>query len=195
MRPPPAPSPLRLESVLPGKAALNPTQHPPCTSRTLRETPQRWIAAASRSLVAFVRQEMGAYRLYTVVPYLVQVRSFNRELHAVNFVPFFAPRRTLARGSCFVVHEGKIVLFYSLPTLANEHTYLCQRDAAPPAARLCVSSLRRHPVPRVTRAPPSPASQFLEGLTNVYVRYNRKRLKVRHGGGGTVTWMEGRWCA
>ncbi|GBF99525.1 hypothetical protein Rsub_11959 [Raphidocelis subcapitata] len=32
----------------------------------------RWIAAASRSLVSFVRAEMGAYRLYTVVPYLVQ---------------------------------------------------------------------------------------------------------------------------
>lgn len=31
----------------------------------------RWIAAASRSLTAFVRQEMGAYRLYTVVPVLV----------------------------------------------------------------------------------------------------------------------------
>lgn len=31
----------------------------------------RWIAAASRSLTAFVRAEMGAYRLYTVVPVLV----------------------------------------------------------------------------------------------------------------------------
>lgn len=32
----------------------------------------RWIAAAVRSLVAFVREEMAAYRLYTVVPRLVQ---------------------------------------------------------------------------------------------------------------------------
>eukprot|EP00884_Botryococcus_braunii_P014843 jgi/Botrbrau1/2335/Bobra.39_1s0024.1 len=32
----------------------------------------RWINAASRSLTAFVRKEMGAYRLYTVVPYLVR---------------------------------------------------------------------------------------------------------------------------
>ncbi|KAK9804719.1 hypothetical protein WJX72_001779 [[Myrmecia] bisecta] len=32
----------------------------------------RWINAASRSLTAFVRQEMGAYRLYTVVPHLVK---------------------------------------------------------------------------------------------------------------------------
>ena len=31
----------------------------------------RWIGAATRSLAAFVRQEMGAYRLYTVVPRLV----------------------------------------------------------------------------------------------------------------------------
>lgn len=31
----------------------------------------RWIAAYCRSLVNYVRQEMGAYRLYTVVPYLV----------------------------------------------------------------------------------------------------------------------------
>ncbi len=31
----------------------------------------RWICAASRSLTAYVAQEMGAYRLYTVVPYLV----------------------------------------------------------------------------------------------------------------------------
>lgn len=31
----------------------------------------RWITAASRSLTAFVRREMGAYRLYTVVPFLV----------------------------------------------------------------------------------------------------------------------------
>lgn len=34
---------------------------------------RRWIGAASRSLVAFVREEMAAYRLYTVVPYLIQV--------------------------------------------------------------------------------------------------------------------------
>ncbi|KAI3433769.1 hypothetical protein D9Q98_003575 [Chlorella vulgaris] len=32
----------------------------------------RWICAASRSLTAFVRCEMEAYRLYTVVPYLVR---------------------------------------------------------------------------------------------------------------------------
>ncbi|GAB4817754.1 hypothetical protein N2152v2_004800 [Parachlorella kessleri] len=32
----------------------------------------RWIAAASRSLTAFVKEEMEAYRLYTVVPYLVK---------------------------------------------------------------------------------------------------------------------------
>ncbi|GIL48146.1 hypothetical protein Vafri_4840 [Volvox africanus] len=32
----------------------------------------RWIGAASRSLTAYVATEMGAYRLYTVVPYLVK---------------------------------------------------------------------------------------------------------------------------
>ncbi|GFH28888.1 tRNA-synt_1 domain-containing protein [Haematococcus lacustris] len=32
----------------------------------------KWIAAATRNLVAYVRQEMGAYRLYTVVPFLVK---------------------------------------------------------------------------------------------------------------------------
>lgn len=31
----------------------------------------RWILAATRSLTAYVRKEMGAYRLYTVVPRLV----------------------------------------------------------------------------------------------------------------------------
>lgn len=31
----------------------------------------RWIAAATRTLTAFVCEEMGAYRLYTVVPRLV----------------------------------------------------------------------------------------------------------------------------
>ena len=31
----------------------------------------RWITAATRTLTAFVRTEMGAYRLYTVVPRLV----------------------------------------------------------------------------------------------------------------------------
>jgi isoleucyl-tRNA synthetase len=35
----------------------------------------RWIAAAARRLVNYVRAEMGAYRLYTVVPYLVQVTT------------------------------------------------------------------------------------------------------------------------
>lgn len=35
----------------------------------------RWIAAYCRSLVNYVRQEMGAYRLYTVVPYLVSTVS------------------------------------------------------------------------------------------------------------------------
>ncbi|BDA43238.1 Isoleucine-tRNA ligase, cytoplasmic [Coccomyxa sp. Obi] len=32
----------------------------------------RWIGAATRSLTSFVREEMGAYRLYTVVPRLVE---------------------------------------------------------------------------------------------------------------------------
>uniref|UniRef100_A0A7S0X0A0 isoleucine--tRNA ligase n=1 Tax=Chlamydomonas leiostraca TaxID=1034604 RepID=A0A7S0X0A0_9CHLO len=32
----------------------------------------RWIAAASRNLTAYVRAEMGAYRLYTVVPFLIK---------------------------------------------------------------------------------------------------------------------------
>lgn len=32
----------------------------------------RWIAAATRRLTAFVRVEMDAYRLYTVVPDLVR---------------------------------------------------------------------------------------------------------------------------
>lgn len=32
----------------------------------------RWIAASTRTLTAFVRQEMAAYRLYTVVPRLVK---------------------------------------------------------------------------------------------------------------------------
>lgn len=32
----------------------------------------KWIAASTRSLTAFVRQEMSAYRLYTVVPRLVR---------------------------------------------------------------------------------------------------------------------------
>uniref|UniRef100_A0A7R9VFZ8 isoleucine--tRNA ligase n=1 Tax=Chlamydomonas euryale TaxID=1486919 RepID=A0A7R9VFZ8_9CHLO len=32
----------------------------------------RWIGAASRSLTIYVKAEMDAYRLYTVVPYLVQ---------------------------------------------------------------------------------------------------------------------------
>ena len=31
----------------------------------------RWIQAATRSLAAFVREEMGSYRLYTVVPRLL----------------------------------------------------------------------------------------------------------------------------
>lgn len=31
-----------------------------------------WIKSATNSLVSFVRQEMDAYRLYTVVPYLVK---------------------------------------------------------------------------------------------------------------------------
>ena len=32
----------------------------------------RWIAASTRTLTAFMRQEMAAYRLYTVVPRLVK---------------------------------------------------------------------------------------------------------------------------
>ena len=32
----------------------------------------KWIMAATRSLIIFVREEMGAYRLYTVVPRLVK---------------------------------------------------------------------------------------------------------------------------
>ena len=32
----------------------------------------KWIGAAARSLTSYVRKEMDAYRLYTVVPYLVK---------------------------------------------------------------------------------------------------------------------------
>ena len=32
----------------------------------------RWILAATQSLIVFVAEEMGAYRLYTVVPRLVK---------------------------------------------------------------------------------------------------------------------------
>jgi len=32
----------------------------------------KWIGAAVRSLTNYVRQEMDAYRLYTVVPFLVK---------------------------------------------------------------------------------------------------------------------------
>ena len=34
-------------------------------------TMDRWILAAAHGLVAFMRTEMGAYRLYTVVPKLL----------------------------------------------------------------------------------------------------------------------------
>ncbi|KAI7845602.1 hypothetical protein COHA_000889 [Chlorella ohadii] len=66
----------------------------------------RWICAASRSLTAFVREEMEAYRLYTVVPYLVR---------------------------------------------------------------------------------------FIDSLTNIYVRYNRKRLKARFCCWGVMTLLLGRF--
>ena len=40
--------------------------------RTATNALDKWIAASSRSLTSFVRQEMAAYRLYTVVPRLVR---------------------------------------------------------------------------------------------------------------------------
>jgi isoleucyl-tRNA synthetase len=75
---------------------LVPPPHPQIDLTAADNVLDRWIAAAGRSLVAFVRTEMEGYRLYTVVPRLVA---------------------------------------------------------------------------------------FVDGLTNVYVRYNRKRLKVGGGGG------------
>ena len=35
----------------------------------------RWVLAATQGLIKFVRAEMGAYRLYTVVPRLVKFIS------------------------------------------------------------------------------------------------------------------------
>ena len=40
--------------------------------KTATNALDKWIAASTRSLTSFVRQEMGAYRLYTVVPRLVR---------------------------------------------------------------------------------------------------------------------------
>lgn len=44
----------------------------------------RWISAASRSLTAFLRREMGAYRLYTVVPFLVRCFPLREHVIAIR---------------------------------------------------------------------------------------------------------------
>ena len=38
-----------------------------------KNTMDKWILAAANSLIAFTRKEMEAYRLYTVVPQLVNL--------------------------------------------------------------------------------------------------------------------------
>ena len=58
----------------------------------------RWVLASCQSLIKFVREEMGAYRLYTVVPRLLQLIDtltnwyvrFNRKRLKVNIIFIFS---------------------------------------------------------------------------------------------------------
>ena len=54
----------------------------------------RWVLASCQSLIKFIREEMGAYRLYTVVPRLLKLVDtltnwyvrFNRKRLKVSFL-------------------------------------------------------------------------------------------------------------
>lgn len=66
----------------------------------------RWIRAATRSLAAYVHAEMGAYRLYTVVPYLVR---FIDDL--TNVYVRLNRRRLKGRGGTRDAGQALAVLF------------------------------------------------------------------------------------
>ena len=55
-----------------GTPATNVFLADPALASSSTNAMDRWIFAATQGLIAFVRTEMAAYRLYTVVPRLVR---------------------------------------------------------------------------------------------------------------------------
>jgi isoleucyl-tRNA synthetase len=50
----------------------------PAAEKTNTNVLDRWILASCQSLLKFVNAEMAAYRLYTVVPRLLEVSNLHR---------------------------------------------------------------------------------------------------------------------
>ena len=60
----------------------------------------KWIYAACQSLIQYVSDELAAYRLYTVVPRLVNFLEELTNWHAARMGrDFWQPGNTLARGN------------------------------------------------------------------------------------------------
>ncbi|KAL6767828.1 TSI2 [Auxenochlorella protothecoides x Auxenochlorella symbiontica] len=86
--------------------AFNPASHDYGAASGSTNVLDRWIRAATRSLAAYVHAEMGAYRLYTVVPYLVR---FIDDL--TNVYVRLNRRRLKGRGGTRDAGQALAVLF------------------------------------------------------------------------------------
>ncbi|KAB5548413.1 hypothetical protein DKX38_011819 [Salix brachista] len=89
----------------------------PIDSATLQDSSNvldQWINSATQSLVHFVRQEMNAYRLYTVVPYLLKFLD-----NLTNIYVRFNRKRLKGR-------TGEEDCWTALSTLYNYHALLME---------------------------------------------------------------------
>lgn len=123
----------------------------------------RWICAASRSLTAFVREEMEAYR--------------------------WGPGLRRRRASCWWLPLNRC-LFHAGPPVALPLILVCLTNLPHALAPLTAPHPPTHPPPNPHPPTPQPPRlytvvpylvRFIDSLTNVYVRYNRKRLKGAKG--------------
>lgn len=119
----------------------------------------RWILARCQSLIKLVREEMAAYRLYTIIPRLLDLIDeltnwyirFNRRrlkgedgkedtISALNtlFETLFTLCRTMVRLLGTILREHALTLYVSLHTLPSS-----QRTSTSPSAHSSLKTRRQ----------------------------------------------------
>lgn len=122
----------------------------------------RWINAACRSLVNFVRAEMGAYRLYTVVPYLLKFIDSLTNIYVRGAALCSSPLIAAFPSLCFLFFAMQLRISCYRTAFATADMFY---QAPQSSAIVCC---KWH-----TPAPPR--------RPRLQVRYNRKRLKGSKG--------------
>jgi hypothetical protein len=127
----------------------------------------RWINAASRSLTAFVRKEMEAYRLYTVVPYLVRfIESLTNVYVRYN--------RTRLKG-----RSGEEDCRYALASLFDVLLTVCKVRGSTPGGHYWGSLFGGFPVCGICRVYRYAEVQDMQGLQVCRSSTSRNVRKVQ----------------